>query len=243
MGAFSWLDDAAHPTPWVVVIHPVLIFLLMRVVLAKTYLVYENLPSALDEFAKTKENECSTQSRTRGGDDTISTTSEADVRGGIKPPGRNTRVTDARIEAFKVRKARVAAERAGPLKSKRVKQQNLSFLLNNLEILKCIPVYILQILLTHRVGVLAMRKINQANRFADIFIGFLAMSPTTFMILGSGFTLSYTSRTVLRGYRIGGAIDLETPSVVGKYIFWSFCSLAVPWCRLLFALCRYLWEW
>lgn len=244
MSAFTWLYDAANLTLWIVVIHPLLVFLLTRAVWVKSFYVVENLPPAPDKCAKTKEKECSTRSKTLADDDSISPISAADVNGETQPSWQTTTPREARIEELKARKARVAARRAKSLKSRKIKLQSNAFVLNNWEILKCVPIYILQILLTQRLGVLVMRKINATNRLTDMFLGSLAMSLTTFMILVSGLTLSYASRMALRGYRPAeGEVDLETRPVLASFLFTCFYSLAIPWLRLLFAFCQYFWEW
>ncbi|OQV03193.1 hypothetical protein CLAIMM_08269, partial [Cladophialophora immunda] len=103
---------------------------------------------------------------------------------------------------------------------------------------KGVLIYGLQILLAHRLGALATRRVQETHSIADKVLGLLAMTVVTLLVLTSLGHLETPRSVTLRGYRTHGRYEpltsLSDPWTL--FVLFTFCTLMAPWLRLLFGL-------
>lgn len=232
MGVPDWLDDSRNPPVWIVAIYPLLIFLLALVCHFQMQDFIESFPLAPDDSAATKENETSDIGDTSsmeydlippGCADIV--TEQTDPADGINPTAEvpEARVPPCRDESSGHKSVSKTEGVSRPKQSKYTKG---------------VLIYGLQILLAHRLGALATRRVQETHNFADKFLGLLAMSVVTLLVLISLGHLETSRSVTLRGYRTHGRYEpltsLSDPWTL--FVVFTFFTLMAPWLRLLFSL-------
>lgn len=232
MGVPGWLDDSRNSTVWIVAIYPLLIFFLCLVCHFQMQDFVESFPLAPEDSAAKKENETSD----------IGDTSSMEYD--LVPPAGADIVTDQQDPADGVNPtAEVPEARVPPCTDessghKSVSKTGGGSRPEQSKYTKGVLLYGLQILLTHRLGALATRRVQETHNLADKFLGLLAMFVVTMLVLISLGHLETSRSVTLRGYRTHGRYEpltsLSDPWTL--FVLFSFLTLIAPWLRLLFGL-------
>jgi len=219
----GWLDDSRNPTLWITTIYPLLIFVLAFICHFRMQALIESFPLPPDDSAGTEEIEhdpleagdAPSADYDMVADDALVTTGHA-----VKP-SPFTEAPDPRVASK--RNESTTPEQKSEKPSLHAKYVQ-GFL-----------IYGLQVLLTHRLGVLAIRRAHESHDFVAKLIGSLAFSFAAFWVLVSSGNLDMLRGVILRGYRSPGRsqtlCDQSDPwSIFGTVLF---LSLVVPCFRLV----------
>lgn len=232
MGVPDWLDDSRNPSVWIVAIYPLLIFLLAFVCHFQMQDFVESFPLAPDEPAATKENETSNIG------DTSSMEYDLILPGCADIVTEQTDPADRINPTAEVPEARVPPCRDESSGHKSVSKTEGVSRPEQSKYTKGVLIYGLQILLAHRLGALATRRVQETHNIADKFLGLLAMSVVTLLVLISLGHLETSRSVTLRGYRTHGRYEpltsLSDPWTL--FVVFTFLTLMAPWLRLLFSL-------
>jgi hypothetical protein len=219
----SWLDDSQNPTLWITTIYPLLIFVLAYACHFRMQALIESFPLPPDDSADTKEIE---NEPLEAGD-----ASSADYDMVVPDATITTGHADRLSSSTEAPDPRVASKRnESTTPEQKPKRPYL-----HTKYVQGFLIYGLQVLLTHRLGVLAISRSDESHSFAAKLIGSLAFSFATFWVLVSSGNLDMSRGVILRGYRSPGRsqniCDQSDPwSIFGTVLL---LTLVVPCFRLL----------
>ncbi|KIW64762.1 hypothetical protein PV04_09672 [Phialophora macrospora] len=96
----------------------------------------------------------------------------------------------------------------------------------------------LVVLMTHRLGILATRSVQEAQHSGEKIIALIAMFVVTFLALLSGGKVELGRALSAQGYRHanGGRPPVDRSDPFAVFIVLCFYSYLIPWVRLLIAL-------
>ncbi|OCT45415.1 hypothetical protein CLCR_06310 [Cladophialophora carrionii] len=107
------------------------------------------------------------------------------------------------------------------------------------QIVQASILHILVMLMTHRLGVIATKHVQETQHSGQKIIALVAMFAATIMALLSGGKLEHGRALFAQGYRDLGGIrpPMNRSDPLVAFIVLSFFSLSIPWTRLLLAWC------
>ncbi|KIW92532.1 uncharacterized protein Z519_06379 [Cladophialophora bantiana CBS 173.52] len=219
----GWLDDSRNPTLWITTIYPLLIFVLAYACHFRMQALIESFPLPPDDSADTKEIEnelleagdASSADYDMVADDATITTGHADK------PRSSAEAPDPRVASK--RNASTTPQQMTKRPSLRTKY------------IQGFLIYGLQVLLTQRLGVLAISRAHESHSLVAKLIGSLVLSFAAFWVLMSSGNLDMSRGVILRGYRSPGRsqniCDQSDPwSIFGTVLL---LTLVVPCFRLV----------
>jgi len=230
MAVSGWLDDSRNPTLWTITIYPLLIILLHISCHLKMNGMIHGLPLAREDSTdRSKDEYPITEDASSADYDMIAQSSTDNVKENgtssneIDPAikGSENRVECAKHEPSGHGNVRTAIEGTS--------RHNLS------EIIKGALMFCLQILLAHRLGVLATGSVRATHHLIDKVMALLALTVATVVLLMSLGTLADARALALRGHRTNdGRRPTSNPSdPFQRFFVFSFLSLLLPWLRVL----------
>lgn len=213
----DWLKDSRHPIVWILVIYPHLIILLYLFYFSKLQRMVKDLPLVMEEPVDARE-ESSTAKETSLLDDGIVSQCSID---NLKKSTLEASLDDETATQIPP----VIAERQCITATDTSRQSTGKLWGTAL-------IFSIQLLLAHRVGVLAVRHMRQTQG-AGKLIGILGTTIVTILVsLAMGFIMNARS-SQLRGYRTAdlSRAPTDTSDPLSRFLFYSWLSLLIPCIR------------
>lgn len=218
---------------WITVIYPFLIIILGFACQSIMSNVIRSLPLAESGSLGPRDDSPTSEKANLSLDDDLNSNSPAkkaltEPINAFESPHKSTEASSSKLLSSSIE---------GPLQAPIKKPGQRASDSHKLQILQASILHALVMLMAHRLGIIAVRRVQETQDFREKIIGLVAIFAAAFLALLSGGKLELGRALSAQGYRNSNgdrpAVDQSDPLVM--FIIFSFFSLSVPLVRLLIA--------